>query len=475
MPRPPARALAKFGFWSIVLYTINSVIGSGIFLTPGSVVKVAGGWTWVVYLAAGVLAGILAITFAAAAKYVTENGSSFAYTRVAFGNDLGFYAGITRFVAAAVAWGVMGTAVTTSVLQIFGGKAAVTTGHITIGFVVLMAVLFAVTVAGTGVTKWFSNISTIGKVAALALAVVAGLVLLVFLGENHLGDLNNLTGPHGGPAIPSMTTALFVGATLNAFYAYTGFESVATASSEMQEPQKNLPRAIPLGVLIVAVFYVGVLSIVMAVNPVGILHSDQTVALASAFSSPWIRNLIVLGALLSMFGINVSAAFSAPRVLDAMSEQRMVPARLSRKSSRGVPVLAFALTALVALAVPMAFGYSMRGVMVISTVTRFAEFLVVPLAVIVFWLGRARFRTEKAPRSVVTDVVFPVVGLAVSVFLMVEFDWAEEFSTSSGAVNWWAVWAMIACYAILPLVLYVPYKMGLYRRAEDAAPAEGAR
>lgn len=117
MSRNTTRTVAKFGFWSLVLYTVNAVIGSGIFLTPGSVVKTSGAWTPLVYLAAGVLAGILSVTFAAAAKYVTGNGAYFAYIRVAFGEDLGFYAGITRFMAAAIAWGVMATAVTTTVLK----------------------------------------------------------------------------------------------------------------------------------------------------------------------------------------------------------------------------------------------------------------------------------------------------------------------------------------------------------------------
>ena len=82
---------SKFGFWSIVLLAINGIIGTGIFLSPAGVIKVAGTWTPLVYVLAGLFAGVLAVTFASAAKYVSENGSSFAYARRAFGDDLGFY------------------------------------------------------------------------------------------------------------------------------------------------------------------------------------------------------------------------------------------------------------------------------------------------------------------------------------------------------------------------------------------------
>ena len=74
-------ATKKLGFWSIVLLTINSIIGSGIFLSPGSVVKMSGKYAPVIYLAAAVFAAILAITFASAAKYVSKGGASYATPR----------------------------------------------------------------------------------------------------------------------------------------------------------------------------------------------------------------------------------------------------------------------------------------------------------------------------------------------------------------------------------------------------------
>lgn len=62
----------KMKFWSIVLLTINSIIGTGIFLSPGSVAKLSGSLAPWIYLCAAVFASVLAITFASAAKYVTK-------------------------------------------------------------------------------------------------------------------------------------------------------------------------------------------------------------------------------------------------------------------------------------------------------------------------------------------------------------------------------------------------------------------
>lgn len=127
----------KLGFWSIVLLAINSIIGSGIFLTPGSVVSRVGSKALLVYLIAASFAAILAITFAAAAKYVTKSGAAYAYSKAAFGENVGFYMGVLRYFSASVAWGVMAVAVIKSTISIFGGDPN-SFQNVSIGFVVLM-------------------------------------------------------------------------------------------------------------------------------------------------------------------------------------------------------------------------------------------------------------------------------------------------------------------------------------------------
>lgn len=136
----------KIGFNSIVLLTINSIIGTGIFLSPGNVSKMVGKMAPLIYMYAAIFACILAISFAMAAKYVSKGGAAYAYTKAAFGENLAFYVGITRFISAAIAWGVMATAVVRTTYSIFGHNATKT--DITIGFLCLMGVLFLINFLG---------------------------------------------------------------------------------------------------------------------------------------------------------------------------------------------------------------------------------------------------------------------------------------------------------------------------------------
>ena len=441
----------KFGYWSIVLLAINSIIGTGIFLTPQGVLKQAGSYTPLVYLLAAVFAGLLAVTFASAAKYVSKNGAAYAYTKAAFGDKLGLYIGLTRFFSSSIAWGVMATAVVKTTLNIFIGADSVNNTYITIGFIVLMAILFLINMFGNRIVEIISNLSTIGKMLALVTAIVAGAVIIISTGENHFSEVNGLL-----PDL-EMNFGTFVGAIIAAFYAFTGFESVANAASEMENPEKNLPRAIPVAIMIIAAVYIGIVSIGMMLNPSAMLNSKEVVVLASAFTNPVIQNIIVYGALISMFGINVAASFSTPKVFQAMASEGQLPKSLADLNSKGVPVKSFVVTVIVAIVIPMAFSYDTTDIMVISAMSRFTQFLIVPIAVMYFYFDRHSNKADVLPnasKNQLTDIVIPALALIATIVLLAKFNWVGQFSvvTDAGVIpNWYAIGAMFVGFLVFPL------------------------
>ena len=155
----------KLGFWSIVLLAINSIIGSGIFLTPGSVVSMVGTKAPFTYFFAAIFASILAITFAAAAKYVNKSGAAYSYAKAAYGENMGFYMGVVRFFSASVAWGVMAVGVIRTTFSIFGWNQSF--GNITLGFVVLMLIIMVINMMGRRIFTIINDLSTVGKLGAL--------------------------------------------------------------------------------------------------------------------------------------------------------------------------------------------------------------------------------------------------------------------------------------------------------------------
>ncbi|MSU86634.1 APC family permease [Streptococcus dysgalactiae] len=447
----------KLGFYSIVLLTINSIIGTGIFLSPGAVVAKSGDKALLVYSFAALFAAVLAITFAAAAKYVSKGGAAYAYTKAAFGDNWGFYVGITRYIAASIAWGVMGTGVVKTVLSILAIDNT-NLANITIGFGCLMGLLLVINLMGTRIFELINNLSTLGKVGALVLTIVVGLGIVLFGHVNEFGKIHTLTDATGNALGQNLDLSSWVMAVIAAFYAFTGFESVASGSEDMEEPEKNLPRAIPLAIAIIAAIYIGIVGIAMMINPGAIVASTQVVALADVFANPFIRNMIVLGALISMFGINVAASFHTPRILEAMALQQQVPDAFAKRTDKGFPMIAFITTIGIAILLPMAFRFDMTSIIVLSSISRFIQFLIVPLAVMVFYFGKEKGEAlQQVKKNVVVDVVIPAIALLLTIVLLYNFSWVEQFTfkLDNGQLvpNTFAIVAMVIGYVILPLGL----------------------
>jgi amino acid transporter len=446
----------KLGFWSIVLFAINAIIGSGIFLTPASVVQQVGSKALIVYLIAAIFASVLAISFAAAAKYVTKSGAAYAYAKAAFGPKVGFYVGVLRYFSASVAWGVMAVGVIRSTISIFGGDSESFT-NVTIGFVVLMALITLINLFGQRIVKYVMNLATIGKLAALLLIIVAGLVLLGVTGAaSKLTEVDQIT-VNGQRLVPALTTSGFTMAIVSAFYAFTGFESVASGSEDMKNPEKNLPKAIPLAILIIAVVYIGVVAVAMLLDPKALMTTKQVVAISAIFSNKVLRNVILIGALVSMFGINVASSFNAPRILEAMAREKQMSTALTKRTQNNFPVRTFFISVLLALLIPMAFRYNMTNLITLSAMVRFLGFMVVPVAVIQFFRGKSREPVLMATKNVWTDVVFPVLSVLLVIFLLVEYDWQTQFGVIVNGkvvgINWYAIIMMAFGFIVLPLLM----------------------
>lgn len=450
---------SKLGFWSIVLLAINSIIGSGIFLTPGSVVQQAGSKALIVYFIAAIFASILAISFAAAAKYVTKSGAAYAYSKAAFGNNVGFYMGILRYFSASVAWGVMAVGVIKSTISIFGGNPNETMS-VTIGFLILMAVITIINLFGQKVVKYVMNLATIGKLAALVLIIIAGVVLLIVSGaSSNLSQVDQIT-QNGQKIVPTLTTTGFVMAIVSAFYAFTGFESVASGSDDMKNPAKNLPRAIPLAIIVIAIIYIGVVAVAMMLDPKALMTTKQVVAIAAIFKNEILRDVILVGALVSMFGINVASSFNAPRILEAMARENQFSKALTKRTKNNFPIRTFFISVLLAILIPMAFEYNMVNLITLSAMVRFLGFIVVPLAVIQFYRGKTAEPVLDAQKNMWTDVVVPILSIALVIFLLVEYNWKAQFGVVNAqgqvtGINWYAVAMMIFGFIVLPLIMFI--------------------
>ena len=472
-----ANLVKKIGFWSVVLYGINSIIGMGIFLTPGGVIKMSGTYAPISYLIAAIFAIILATVFATAAKYVKTNGAGYAYVTAAFGKNAGIYVGITRALGAAIAWGILATAVTKTILDIFvkGIKDNPDKNtYYLVGIISLIGILLIINFFGNKVFEKINNLSTIGKVSALVLFIVSGLII-VMMTQNNFAQASIPYDKAAGKGVYEPTALLLFGyievigkskiagvivATIGALYAFTGFESIANAAEEMDEPDKTLPKAIPISIGIVAIIYILVVLVGMMLGSESIVNSKETVGLASAIPYPFLKGIIVLGAVISMFGINVAASFGAPRVFTALADNGVLPEFITKKNKYGVPVIAFLITATFALAFPIVLKYDMNSLIGLGVIIRFIQYTLVPLAVIKM-ASSNNPKWRHVVRYTLTEYIFPIIGVISSLILISVYNYKQLLYTKlpdgSYSLNTLSVRYLIIFFIVVPIFAYVYY------------------
>jgi amino acid transporter len=428
------------------------------------VIKLAGPWAPLAYIFAGLFAGVLAIVFATAARYVKTNGAAYAYTTAAFGQRIGIYVGVTKAITGSIAWGLMASLFVSTLLnvtfpekpwaqdtELFSVKSTI--------FLVLIAVLLALNLFGNQVVKWANAISTLGKVFALLIFIVGGLWIVLTQRLNNYATSEGVQSPSPG------TFATLTLAVIAALYAFTGFESIAVAAEEMDAPDRTLPKAIPLAVLAVGVIYLSALVVSMMLGANKVVASHDTVTLAAGVSNETFRQVIVIGALVSMFGVNVAASFGAPRLWTAMSDNGILPARLSRKNRFGVPITAFAITASLAFAFPLSLRFDNLNLTGLAVISRFIQYIIVPIALVA--LARDRSEHAQVKRNVFTDKVLPVIGVAISIGLAASFDYRSIFCLPRGGTNYHSIGLIAITFVVVPAIAYLHYYRGPGSRARN--------
>jgi APA family basic amino acid/polyamine antiporter len=318
---------------------VGSVIGSGIFLTPGLIQRQVGGsvgWSLLVWLFGGVLSLLGALTYAELAAANPEAGGLYCYIRDGFGRLPAFLYGWCLFLVIASATIAALAHAFTTYLQEIVPLSSVGASLVT---VVMIAVVTAVNVWGTRKSSDVQNITTIIKVG---LIVVLGSVLLV-LGISR--------GTHTAEIPAALGTsqsgyALFSGigfAMITVLWAYEGWQFGTYSAGEVLDAQRSFPRAFLLGALILIGLYLfAVVAYLVALGPAQAAASDAIAATAArAVLGPWAGKLVAAMILISTFSSTNSVVLTAPRVFFAMANDNLFFKKLGEVHPQfGTPAVA---------------------------------------------------------------------------------------------------------------------------------------
>jgi APA family basic amino acid/polyamine antiporter len=316
------------GLRDLFLLFIGSVIGSGIFLTPGLIFRQLDGsvgLALLVWLAGGVLSLLGALTYAELAAANPEAGGLYCYIRDGFGRIPAFLYGWCLFlVIASGSIAALARAFTRYLAEIIPLSA---TGA-TLVSVVMIGVVTAVNVWGTRKSSDLQNWTTLIKAGLIVLLSA----VLLSLGH-HAGDLPAALGTtqRGFSLLSNFGLAMIA-----VLWAYEGWQFGTYSAGEVVEPQKCFPRAFLLGSLsLAAIYLIAVVAYLFALGPVAATASDAIAATAVAVVlGPWAGKIVAVIILISTFSATNSVVLTAPRVFYAMANDNLFFKKLAEVHPR---------------------------------------------------------------------------------------------------------------------------------------------
>ncbi|GGN53302.1 amino acid permease [Streptomyces albiflavescens] len=423
------------GVGQLTLLSVGATLGTGIFVVLGEAVPEAGPAIVVSFVLAGVTALFSALSYAELAGMIPGSGSSYSYAYATLGELVAWVCGWCLILeygvsvaAVAVGWGqyvnelldlTVGVTLPDSLSAPPGDG-----GVLNIPAAAIVVLAMVVLLRGARESAVANTLMVGVKIAALVM--FCAVAFTAFRAGNFT------------PLFPLGTAGMSAGAA-SLFFSYIGFDAASTAGEEAKNPQRDLPRAIILSLVLVTALYV-----LVAVAALGAMPWQKFEGTEATLSQVLVQSvgggslwpiLLSIGAVVATTSVVLTVQYGQIRILFAMSRDGLVPPLFSKvHPTTGVPrantVIVSGFIAVLAALVPL-------GALADATSigTLFA-FMLVNLAVILL-----RRRSPGAPRSfrVPFSPVTPILGVGFCAYML--FSLGTDTWVAFGA--WMAVGLVI--------------------------------
>ncbi len=396
----PAGLARAVGRWQILGLSINSVVGSGVYLLPATAFALLGSFSVWGVLAAGLTVSLLVLCYAKAASHFEQQGGSALYAQEAFGPFAGFQIGWTIWLTRVATAASLSNGLADAVAR-FWPTAGTGVGRTTI-------------IAGSLLLLGAINIVGVRQAAQLSLALVLGkllpLLLFICIGVFHVDWELALGGPAAG-AVDLRSTSE---AALLLLFAYAGFENLSVAAGEYQNPRRNVPFALVAMIVLVTIIYAAVQLVAQGTLPDLAASSTPLADAAARFGGEGLALLLTVGAALSILGTSNATLLLGPRFLHTLAVGGYGPRVLARVHPRfRTPDIAIAVQCVVALA--LALSGSFVQLALLSMVTRLLAYITTSASVLVL---RRRHGDPPGTLQLPGGPLIPLAALALSLALL---------------------------------------------------------
>lgn len=317
----------ELGTWDLTMLGIGAIIGTGIFVLTGAGALTAGPALIISFVIAGLACLFAALSYAEFASTVSVSGSVYTYTYATLGEFLAWIIGwdlILEYLLAVSAVSVGWSGYFQSLLKGLGihipatlsaapGAVPGLTSYFNLpAFLIVMLITFLLSV-GVKQSKRVNNIMVVIKVAVV--------ILFIVVAFGYVKPAN------WTPFTPFGMEGIFAAAAL-VFFAFIGFDAIASAAEETKNPNKDLPKGIIYSLLICTFLYVIVTGIMTGVVPYPDFkgNEDHPISLVLQVAGQnWVAGIVDVGAILGMTTVMLVMLYGQTRVSYAMSRDGLLP------------------------------------------------------------------------------------------------------------------------------------------------------
>ncbi|XP_072751687.1 cationic amino acid transporter 3 isoform X1 [Anoplolepis gracilipes] len=337
------------GLFDLTALGVGATLGLGVYVLAGSVAKdTAGPAVCISFLIAAIASAFAGMCYAEFAARVPKAGSAYVYSYVTVGEFIAFVIGwnlILEYVigTASVARGlsnyidaltgnVMGNTLR-SLMPIDISFLSEYPDFFAFAMVMLLVVLLCVGVRESSI---LNNIFTVINLITIIIVIIAGSIKADssnwFIASKDIP--NSVKNGGTGGFMPFGISGVMTGAA-KCFYGFVGFDTVATTGEEAKNPQRHIPLAIILSLVIIFVAYFGISTVLTMILPYYAQNADAPFPHAfDEIGWPVIKWIVNIGAVFALCTSLLGAMFPLPRVLYAMANDGIIFKILSKVHSK---------------------------------------------------------------------------------------------------------------------------------------------